>query len=578
MSEVIKSFKTTFKKKPLWVVSLIIAIVCGVLIQLIPPQILRNIIDNHISTGQFKGIWLLASLYLGAILLTGLLDFFRELTMALVGEKMISEIRFNMAKKLSKLPISYFDNNSVGSVMSYFTSDVDAVGTLITSGVIGIIADGLKALGIIVSIFLISPKISIYVVIIIPIIFIITRYFKSATLKAQLETRRAVAKINSNIQEIFNGIRSIKLFNKEKYFIDEFQKPLNENIRAIHKTSTFDSIFPCIMQILRAVIITIVVILAAPNGANMTGITIGSIAACVDLISRMLSPIESIAMEFQTIQQAISGLRRIEEFQNIKEEERSYDTDLDELNNDFSIVVNNVSFSYDKKSPIVKNVSFEVKEGSKVALIGRTGAGKSTILNLITGLYCPDCGSIKIGNIDPFRIQPQMRRNLIGIVPQNFYIYDGTVKDAITLYDNSISDEEVIRAAKEVGIHEDIVKLQRGYDTLIGEGETQLSNGQYQLLSLACAIVKNPPVLLLDEVTSGLDALTEKNVFEALRRISSNRTLITISHRISGIVDADKVIILENGEIVESGLPKDLLSKKSWYYKYNQIENLGWKQ
>lgn len=616
MKQLSKAFKSTFRKRPFTVFILIISILGGIGMQLIPPQILRSIIDNYISKGKIEGIWTLAFIYLLVVLLSGIFDFFREFTMAIVGENMLSEIRYSMAKKLSKLPISYFSNNSVGGIMSYFTSDVDAVGTLVTSGVIGIIADGLKALGIIVSIYLLNPKLSIYVLILIPIIYTITKVFKRATLKAQIATRKALGKINGYIQEVFNGIRTIKIFSKESYFINLFQAPLNENINAVHRTSTFDSVFPCIMQVLRAVAITIIVLLAAPKGIGDIGLTIGSIAACVDLLSRMLSPIESIAMEFQTIQEAISGLKRIEEFENLVEEEKIYKKNIQDdvniqantsvcdsastLNNAvikdkiviktdtiikddtsmeddaLSINVNNLCFSYEKGKKIVNNISFQVKAGSKVALVGKTGAGKSTILNLVAGLYKPSEGNINIEGIDPFLIPPHMRRRILGIVPQNFNIYDGTVRDAITLYDKNITDEEVILAAKRVGLHEEIMKLKDGYDTLIGEGERQLSNGQYQLLTLACAIVCNPPVLLLDEVTSGLDAITEQRVFSVLKEICEHRTLLTISHRVSGIVDADEVIILKEGRIIESGSPKELAGKEGWYAKYNQIESLGW--
>jgi ATP-binding cassette subfamily B protein len=330
--------------------------------------------------------------------------------------------------------------------------------------------------------------------------------------------------------------------------------------------------------------IVLVVILASPNGIGTAGLTIGSIAACIDLISRMLDPIESIAVEFQTIQEAVAGLKRIEEFGNLKEEVR-YDADsslieaaADKLNNcKFDINLTNVSFQYSNGKDVIKDISFNIQKGTKVALVGRTGAGKSTILNLVAGLYEAQGGSIRVGNFNPFKIPPNLRRKIIGIVPQTLSAYDGTIKEAITLYDETITDEEIINSAKAVGLHEDIISLPKGYNTVIGEGETQLSNGQYQLLALARAIVFNPPILLLDEVTSGLDAITEQKVYKALREISGGRTILTISHRVSGIIDADEVIILQNGRIVERGTPKELSGKEGWYSKYNQIEKLGWK-
>lgn len=581
---IVTALKSTIKNKPLSIVILAIAIAAGIGMQLLPPQILRNIIDNHISMEINEGIWVLSAWYLMTVVLGAAADFAREITLAAVGQSFLANIRHAMAKKLLKLPVGYLSSNSVGSVMSYFTSDVDTVGTVLTSGLIGILADGLKALGIVVSIYVLSPFLSLYVLILIPIIYITTNYFNKITLKSQLSARKAVGKINGYIQELFNGIRTIKMFSREAQFIYKFQEPLNENLEAVNKTSTYDSIFPCITQIIRALMIVLVVVLASPKGISSIGLTIGSIAACIDLVSRMLDPIESIAVEFQTIQEAFAGLKRIKEFGMLEEETR-YDENYslveaaaDEVNNcKFDISLNNVSFSYGNGKSVVKDISFNIQPGTKVALVGRTGAGKSTILNLVAGLYEVKEGSIKVGDYNPFNIPPRLRRRILGIVPQTLTAYDGTVKEAITLYDEDITDEEIIRAAKSVGLHEDIMNLPKGYDTIIGEGEAQLSNGQYQLLSLARAMVYNPPILLLDEVTSGLDAITEQKVFKALRKISKDRTILTISHRVSGIIDADKVIILQKGKIVESGTPKELSGKEGWYAKYNQIEELGWR-
>ena len=578
-STVIKAFKETWEKKPWSVVVLILSILLGIAMQLLPPQILRKIIDDHISKGVTDGLWILSAYYLLAIIISAVADLIREMTLEAVGQNMLANIRLNMAKKLMRLPIAYMSNNSVGNIMSYFTSDVDAVGTVLTSGVIGIIADGLKAVGILISIYILSPSLCIYVGMLMPILYFITKKFNSITLQSQIEARRAVGKINGYIQELFNGIRTIKSFGREEQYVDRFQDPLNHNLDAVHKTSTYDSIFPCITQMLRAIIIVAIVVIASPKGIGAIGLTIGSIAACIDLVSRILAPIESIAMEFQTIQEAFSGMRRIEEFQNLQEEVRYDEEDKirDIRADEITIELNNVSFSYGNNKDVVKNLSFKVEPGKKVALVGRTGAGKSTILNLVAGLYEPNRGNITIGDFNPFKIPSNLRRKLIGIVPQNATIYDGTVKDAITLFDETITEEQIIKVAKDVGLHDDIMNLSKGYDTPIGEGEEQLSNGQYQLLSLACAIVCNPPILLLDEMTSGLDAITEKRVFKALKDISQNRTILTISHRVSGIVDADEVIILQKGQIVEQGSPKELAGKEGWYSKYNQIEELGWK-
>ena len=448
------SLKTTVKEKPLSIILLFMAIILGIFMQLVPPQILKNIIDNNISRGIYQGIWKLSCYYLIAVLISGFADFIREFMMASIGQDILLNIRYNMGKKLSYLPISYFSNNPIGQVISRFTSDVDAVGSLFTSGIIGMIADSLKAVGIIVSIYLLSPVLSLYVLLLIPILYFIAKFFKNSTLKAQIETRKAVGNINGFIQELFNGIRTVKIFGMEKHFISDFQQPLNENINAVHKTSIFDSVFPCLMQIIRALIISITVIIAAPKGLGTLGISIGAIAAVIDLISRILAPIESIAMEFQTIQEAVSGVKRIQSFASEDEEKRySDDPVIIKKYENLNISVNNAAFSYSKDNKIIKNVSFAVEPGQKTALVGRTGAGKSTILNLIAGLYKPDEGSIEIGGMDPFKMSPNIRRHIMGIVPQSFPVYDVSVRDAITLYDETITEKQVEEAAKIVGLH-----------------------------------------------------------------------------------------------------------------------------
>jgi ATP-binding cassette subfamily B multidrug efflux pump len=582
------SLSSTLRAKPFAIFLLFISIVTGIAMQLLPPQILKTIIDKNISAHIYSGVWKLSIYYLLAVVISGISDFIRELMIAITGQNMLANIRFNMAKKLSKLPIAYFSNNPIGGIMSHFTSDVDSVGSLFTTGLVGMLADGLKTLGIIISIYFLNSTLALYVLILIPVIYLITKFFKAATLQAQMDARLAIGHINGFIQEIFNGIRTIKIFGMEQHFISDFQKPLNENINAVHRTSTYDSLFPCIMQVLRAFIITLIVIIAAPNGVGAMGLSIGSIVAAIDLISRMLAPIENIAVEFQAIQEAISGLKRISDFEKLPEENRNEKSILQSdlvmglslHKSDYKnlpILMSDVSFSYGNEKNVIENISFSIKPGTKTSIVGRTGAGKSTILNLVAGLYQPQVGSIKIGNLDPFNMPFSLRRQIIGIVPQGFSIYDGTVRDAITLFDEDITTEEVVAAAKTVGLHEDIMKLPKEYDTIIGEGEIQLSYGQYQLLSLACALVCNPPILLLDEVTSGLDTITEQKIFRALKQISTNRTILTISHRVSGIIDADEVIIIDNGRIVETGAPNELVGKDGWYAKYSQIEQLGWR-
>jgi ATP-binding cassette subfamily B protein len=277
----------------------------------------------------------------------------------------------------------------------------------------------------------------------------------------------------------------------------------------------------------------------------------------------------------------MAGLNRIGEFLSEEQEEKGTvqllgsekALDMDNIRVD----VKNVRFGYSKDKAILKDVSLTVESGKKAAIVGRTGAGKTSLINLIAGLYSSWSGEVSISGIDPFRLKPEDRRRLIGVVPQNVNLFEGTIKDNITLRDDSISLEAVEKAARLVGLDDFIQCLPEKYDTVLGVAGIKLSFGQNQLISLARAVVTDPPLLLLDEPTSGLDAVTEEMIFKAFRAIGTKRTIITISHRLSGIIDADEVYIMASGKIVQSGPPHKLAEEKGWYNVFRQLEDLGWR-
>jgi len=329
------------------------------------------------------------------------------------------------------------------------------------------------------------------------------------------------------------------------------------------------------MQILKAVVICSVVMLTTKEIHVIAGITVGTLAAAIDLLGRLFSPIEELATEFQTIQQVFAAFNRITEFLDEEEETRII-KDEAEQDGENDILFQDVSFAYDDAGNILNDVSFSVKKGLKVALVGRTGSGKTTILNLLAGLYPAGTGNITICGYDPFTMPVEIRRRVIGIVPQTVTTFTGKIKDIITLGDKQIPETDVMEALKEVGLYEDIEILPQKQNTVIGEGESNLSFGQMQLLTLARAIVTNPPLLLLDELTSGLDAVTEAGILKAIKNVSTNRTIVTISHRLSGIIDADYVYVCSHGKIVEEGKPDELVQNNGWYAKYKQLEDKGW--
>ena len=564
------------KKNIISLLLLILSVIGIVALQLIPPQILRMIVDDYLGKGIYDGVATLAAVYLAAVLVSYICEFFKTIFTAYIGQKVILEIRYRMSEKLMRLPMRYYHKNATGDVMSRFTQDVEAVNTMFSDGLVNMAVDLFKIIGILASVFILNQSLFVYTLLIVPVIVLISNLFRGRVYAAQLKLRKAMGRMNSFIQEAFSGLRLFKIFGLENRLSRAFAPLADEQINIRRKVNRMDSAFPCIMQILKAVIICSFVVLTTKEAGIIVGVTAGTLAAAIDLLGRLFSPIEEIATEFQTIQQVFAAFHRITEFLDEEEETRIM-KDEAKPDGEHDILFQNVSFAYDDAGNILNDVSFSVKKGLKVALVGRTGSGKTTILNLLAGLYPTGKGTISICGYDPFTMPTELRRRAIGIVPQTVTTFTGNMKDIITLGDEQISENDVIEALKAVGLYEDIEKLPEKHNTIIGEGEGNLSFGQMQLLTLARAIVTNPPVLLLDELTSGLDAVTEAQILKAIKNVSANRTIVTISHRLSGIIDADYVYVCSHGKIVEEGNPDELVQSNGWYAKYKQLEDMGWR-
>ncbi|HBN85825.1 MAG TPA: hypothetical protein DDZ89_18510 [Clostridiales bacterium] len=573
----IDGFISTWKSNQRHGLLVLLMVAVGAIINIWPAMILKDIV-NMLDLGVTTGLWQYAFLYLIAILLIGLTDFLREYGATVFGQRMLLSIRRLMLDKLSRLPVRYFNNTPAGETMSRFTTDIDAINTLFTSGVVSAIADMFKIIGFISALFILSGTLGILAVCSIPLIYLLSSYFRRNIYQKQLTVRKRVSDINTNIQEMYTGISVIKSYGREEYFSRRFEPVLESHRLAMNGNSIYDAWFPCIMQTVRAVVIAGAVLLAAKsNGTPFAlGLSAGAISAAADLFIRLFEPIEAMASELLTIQQALAGIRRVDEFFSEKDEQK--DTASGKRDpKDMTVRIDNLRFSYSPGTDILKDVSLTISEGTKAAIVGRTGSGKTTLLNLIAGVYAPEQGSITIGGVSPYDLPPEQRRRLIGIVPQNVHIFNGSIRDNVTLMDETVTQQQIEEAIRIVGLSKTVDELPNGIDTLLGDGENALSFGQTQLLSLARAIVTNPPLLLLDELTSGLDALTEAQILEAIRTVSKTRTIITISHRLSGILDADIVHIIDKGRIRESGRPEKLTEQEGWYTIYKRLEESGWR-
>lgn len=540
-----------FKKFKLLTFLLVVVIIGTIGLSLVTPQVLKYIIDDYLTLGKGKDLLIPALIYFISIALVGVFNFAKEGLITVFGQKIIRLIREEMMTKLEKIPIGYLSINESGSVVSRFSNDVEAVGSLFTNGIISMVVDVFKIIGIVFSIWLFSYKLGILVISIIPIIYFLTRTFQRKMLSAQKLYRVLTAKVNNHIPESINNIQMIKSFSKEEYMEVKYLDYLNESYEAMDKINFYDSIFSPIILIIRSAVIAIVVILSS-DSLGFLGISIGAVAASIELITNIFSPIENLGMELQNIQQSIAGIYRIDEFLGEKEEIKknftlTYDKILKDKNN-IDIKFKNVYFSYSKNKEILKDISITIKYKEHITFAGRTGVGKTTMFKLILGLLEPEKGSVTLGGINVSQIPNNQKRKIFGYVEQSFSFIKGTVSEQISLGDKNISKKEIENAIKFVGLHDYVMNLDGGYEAVAMP--YLFSQGQCQLLSIARAIVTNPPIMLLDEMTANLDSETEESIISVLKDASNERTVLCISHRLSSMLTCDKVITLEDKSIL----------------------------
>lgn len=557
---------------------LILSIVGIIIASLLPPQILRYVIDNNIVQNTNQGLLKLAIIYMIVLLFIGVFNFLKEAILTILGQRITKEIRIAMMEKLESINASYFSSNESGIVVSRFINDVDAINTLFTSGIVGMVIDLFKVIGIIFSIWMFSPKLGGITIFLLPIIYFITRTFQKKMLIAQIENRVLIGKVNNHITESFKNVQMIKIYSKEDYMERNYKDTLIENYQTVEKVNFYDSVFSPIIQLIRAIVIGIIVVLSSKQ-LDYLGISLGMLAASIDFISNLFSPIENLGMELQSIQQAISGIYRVNEFycesqDDIKEIDLK-SSDIIKNPNDIKLTFNEVSFKYEMGIDILQDINLEINNDQNVTFIGRTGVGKSTLFKLIIGLLKPSKGSIRLNGIDVYDIPNTEKRKIFGYVDQSLHFITGSIGDQISLRDDSITRNEIENALEFVGLKEYVESLEAGIDTKINDYDL-FSHGQKQLLAIARAIVTNPPILLLDEITANLDSITEEKIVAVLKKASDEHTILSISHRLSSMVASDIVVILENGRIKNSGSPEILLQNDNWYRDHMELEKLTW--
>lgn len=546
---VLRIIFSSVKKQKLVFVGIIIALTGAIVFALVPPLILARIIDIITAGNSFP--LLLVLVYFGFTVLTGLSESIREGLLTVLGQRITHSLRSAMMDKYTHLTAECLTNQEPGAVVSRFVGDVDTVENLFTSGIISMFADAFKIISILVVVGIKNTGLAIVLVILLPFIFWFTRMVQKNMLKAQIDNRQAVSRASGHVPETLHNIRTIHNCGAEKYMTRKYNYYIEDSYKAMEKTNFYDAVYSPVILILNALVVAVVMLLSASGNVrilSLFGMSAGTAVAVINYISQIFSPIESLGMEIQTIQSAIAGVHRIDDFLSLDEldiigQEADNPGKKSDGGDDFYVDFRDVTFAYESQQ-VLDNFSFHVKKGEQVTLLGRTGSGKSTIFKLLLGIYKPQTGQIYIDGRRADSIIDSERRKTFGYVEQSFHMVPGTVADQIALYDESISLEDVREAAKLAGIDETIMKFENGYDTPCSQ--ELFSQGQWQLLSIARAVAAKPKLLLLDEITANLDVQTEECVMQAVKRASADRTVISISHRINA--QTGRIINLSKNE------------------------------
>jgi len=555
-------------KKDLGIV--LFAVVITSITGIISPYILgREIVAKYILRSDFAGLQLVVLIFAGVLVVNWIAGMLRTYGIGKIGESMLFKIRSELFSHLQELPFSFFDRSDSGDIISRVTNDVDSIGEAFTSGVIMVISDILSLALIVIVMFSINVQLSLVSLLVVPIILGSALAFNSRFRAAYRATRKKIAGVTSKLQEGISGIREIKSFTRERDTIESFQQANLQDFQAnLQAARVWGAFFPTI-QIIQAIGSGIVMVyggmLAFSGALGPVEDAIGTLITFVMYVGMFFGPIFDLTSLYNTVQSALAGAERIFELIDTQPEIRDSKDAVEMPPIQGDITFENVTFGYDPKYPVLNKVSFDVKAKETMALVGPTGAGKSTIIKLMSRFYDTQSGSITIGAHDIRNVTQKSLRGQMGIVLQDTFLFAGTIMDNIRYGKLEATDEEVISAARIVGAHEFISQLPDGYNMKIGERGAGLSVGQKQLISFARALLRHPPILILDEATSSIDPYTDLLIRKAMKILLKDRTSIVIAHRLSTVRNTDRILVVDNGRIVEEGSHDDLMKKGGLY-------------
>ncbi len=530
------------------------------------PMLMQTAVDRYIVNKDLDGLMFFAMLMFGTLIMEVLCQFSFILFSNMLGQDVIKDIRIKLFSKLLSFKMQYFDKASVGRLVTRSVSDIETIASIFSEGLFSIFSDLLKMAVVLGVMFYKSWDLTLIVLSIMPFVLYATRVFQKAMKKAFNEVRNQVANLNSFVQERITGMHIVQLFGREKIEYDNFTKINKEHQNAWLKTVWYNSIFFPIAELSSSITIGLIAWYGGLNAVVGDKVTLGMIFLFIELSQMLFRPLRQIADKFNTLQMGMVAANRV--FGILDTEAHIQDAGKDVIRGfKGNISFKNVRFSYLPGEVILKDLSFEVKAGETVAIVGATGAGKSTIINLLGRFYEIDGGGICLDDVDIRSIQLADLRKKIAVVLQDVFLFADTIFNNITLNKPEVTMEEVVAAAKQIGLHEFFSSLPDGYNYNVKERGAMLSAGQRQLIAFLRAYITNPGILVLDEATSSIDSYSEQLLQDATKKITKGRTSIIIAHRLATIKKADRILVMDKGELVEAGTHKELLKNENGYYR-----------
>ena len=530
----LKSLAGVIRKSPATILLLVCAIAASVVLEILPPLVLAKAVDGLTSgTIALYALLMISAGYWAILILGGFASSGREAVITVFGQKVTHELRTLMAEKMLRLKSSYFTGNGEGELTSRMVSDVGTVESLFTSGIVSMVSDLAAVISIVIVIFTKNKGLGFLLLIALPILFLYTRKVQKSTLAAKKVSRKAVQKANGMLPETIRNLRIIRIYDAAPYMKERYGQAIEQGFQAAEKSNYYDAVYSPVILTIQAVLVAVMMTGSAygSNLRSLFGMTTGTAVAVIALVGKVFSPLSDIGMEIQNIQSAAAGVSRIKEFFEEPEKGKRRNSDVMEGESAEAVEIRDVTFAYEDAEPLLRDYSLTVKSGEHVTLMGRTGAGKSTLMKLILGLYDPMYGEVRIDGHDVRQIAEEDKRSLYGYVEQKFHSILGSVGEQVSLKDETVTEEEIWKALETAGLKEHVAALPEGLDT--DWKAAAFSQGETQLLSVARAVVKNPSLLLLDEVNATVDGQTARELYEALKKAAEGRTMISIAHRLA---------------------------------------------